>query len=312
MLVRFELARPRATSDADPKSKPKQHLMLEPSRVLHPRFDPAVAGQGGQTTGKGMWVTCWSDAVAALAKKGSYKRLHSLATMADPALVCAQVHSQLARRVVQEAELLAERVKSWPAASNEGPIASWEDVPVRRFTQEELQAGALESLQGAGKDRIVAAFDLSLDAQVGTDGLGILAEEQGPGASGRSAPVPFYRLSPLFRSVLLPPSTPHPRISEDDVTPETRLMHAIRASIDSAFALLARRFARDAAAAEAAPEDAPGPSEAVAPSQGDIFALVAPRHPETEGEQMRAKVVVPLAVALWRLTLWSGQGWKGA
>lgn len=74
MMVRFELARPRATSDAEPKSKPKQHLVLEPSRVLHPRFDPAVAGQGGQTTGKGMWVTCWSDAVAALAKKGDLAR----------------------------------------------------------------------------------------------------------------------------------------------------------------------------------------------------------------------------------------------
>lgn len=77
MMVRFELARPLTATLAEPAAAGTQNkvdrsrqLVLEPSRVLHPRFDPATAGQAGQTRGKGLWVACWSEAVEALAKKG--------------------------------------------------------------------------------------------------------------------------------------------------------------------------------------------------------------------------------------------------
>jgi hypothetical protein len=85
-MVRFELTRPPPLS-SDPvvigsssvraKQQPAHKLLLKPSRILHTRFDPAVAGQGGQTTGKGLWVTCWAEAVEALAKKGAWSGMLS-------------------------------------------------------------------------------------------------------------------------------------------------------------------------------------------------------------------------------------------
>lgn len=63
MMVRFELTRPPS---------PGARLVLQPSRILHPRFEDRPSRQG--STGKAMWVTCWADAVTALAQKGALPR----------------------------------------------------------------------------------------------------------------------------------------------------------------------------------------------------------------------------------------------
>ncbi|GAA5988594.1 hypothetical protein JCM10908_003633 [Rhodotorula pacifica] len=324
-MLRFQLTRPPPSTEPpstgrNKADRTKQQLLLEPSKVLHPRFDPAAAGSGGQTTGKGLWVTCWSEAVEALAKKGSYKRLHPSASMSDPALLSAQIHSQLARRVVQEVEMLAERIKSWPAA---GLVASWEDVPVRRLRREDLTAGGLGRILEEDL-RIVAALDLSpSEAETFTEPLCTFVPAS---PSGDSTPtqrdIPVYRLSNFLRSVLLPPDSLRsfrPRaetLPEDEpnatTAAEAQLLTATREPLQNMLALLARRFERER---ESRGEVEAGGGNARVQDEesnrGEVFALVAPRSPSTAGERARAEVVVPLAVALWRLRLWIGEGWKG-
>jgi len=67
MMVRFELARP--TSPSSTSTSSTSRLILQPSRILHPRFEDRLSRLG--STGKAMWVTCWADAVAVLAQKGA-------------------------------------------------------------------------------------------------------------------------------------------------------------------------------------------------------------------------------------------------
>lgn len=363
MMVRFELTRrpPPSPLSSDPvvtpispaggKQQPANQLLLEPSRILHPRFDPAVAGQGGQTTGKGLWVTCWSEAVEALARKGSgafvlsrassypeswdltrcfpsfviidrfragsYKRLHPSASMPAPALVCAQVESQLARRVVQEIELLAERIKSWPVASRGGPISSWEDVPVQIVSRKDIHAGGIGRL-GLGL-RVIAALDLAPSESSAQSGpiCDFVPSTPDEAATVEANAVPVYRLSQFFRSALLPPdslSSFRPRPETPDQTSEAKLLAVAREPVETMLALLARRFQREGgdatSAVEAGGAEAAGSSNAT--GQGDMILLVAPRNPLTEAEKTRAEVVVPLAVALRRLRLWTGEEWTEA
>lgn len=329
MMVRFELTRrpPPSPLSSDPvvtpmspargKQQPANQLLLEPSRILHPRFDPAVAGQGGQTTGKGLWVTCWSEAVEALARKGSYKRLHPSASMPAPALVCAQVESQLARRVVQEIELLAERIKSWPVASRGGPISSWEDVPVQIVSRKDIHAGGIGRL-GLGL-RVIAALDLALSESSAQSGptCDFVPSTPDEVANVEANAFPVYRLSRFFRSALLPPdslSSFRPRPETPDQTSEAKLLAVAREPVETMLALLARRFQREGgdatSAVEAGGAEAAGSSNAT--GQGDMILLVAPRNPLTEAEKTRAEVVVPLAVALRRLRLWTGEEWTEA
>ncbi|GAA5872392.1 hypothetical protein JCM3774_004508 [Rhodotorula dairenensis] len=356
MMVRFELTRPSgsaivaepaATAAAVRRNKVvdrSKQLVLEPSRVLHPRFDPAAAGH---TRGKGLWVTCWSDAVQALAKKGSYKRLHPSATMLPPVPVAAQVHSQLARRVVQEIELVAERIKSWPAvASRSGPVTLRADddggVPIRRVSKTELLQQQQQPAEGFGigpDSRILAAIDLSpSEPGASTDEpictfVSVEGEPAAAAAAGgnlsrseRAAPFfPLYRLSAFFRAVAsLPPDTlrsfrprqPESPSAASSSIPEAMLLAAAREPLEGMFALLARRAERET---KRTPGDggAGSDDEAASPAQGrvrdgdgDIVLLVAPKDPRTPDERQRADVVVPLAVALRRLQLWTGPGWS--
>lgn len=222
------------------------------------------------------------------------------------------MHSQLARRVVQEVELVAERIKSWPVASRGGPIASWDDVPVQRLSSADLRAGTGTAAHIGPDARILAALDLS---------PGALPDEPvctfvpAP-AEGTATPelVPLYRLSAFFRTASLPPDAlrsfrPRPGFAPA-TPPETRLLAAALGPIDEMRALLARRFERERPAgggtdAEVATEARAG----TPPRDGEVVLLVAPRNPRTPGEKLRAEVLVPLAVALRRIHLWTGEGW---
>ena len=239
--------------------------------------------------------------------------------MPAPALVSAQVESQLARRVVQEIELLAERIKSWPIASRGGPISSWEDVPVRLVSRDDMHSGGLDRL---GSDlRVIAALDLS-PSESSSSLSGPICDflpstPPAEVADVEASAIPIYHLSRFFRTALLPPGSlhsfrPRPEAPKSE-TSETRLLAAAREPIETLLALLARRFQREgenAAVANAA-ESADAMDGSATTRQGDMILLLAPRNPLTEAEKMRAEVVVPLAVALRRLRLWTGEEWAG-
>ena len=240
--------------------------------------------------------------------------------MPAPALVSAQVESQLARRVVQEIELLAERIKSWPVASRGGPISSWEDVPVRLVSRDDMHARGLGRLDSGL--RVIAALDLA-SCESSSSPSGPICDFVPSGAPAevanvQASAIPVYHLSRFFRSALLPPDSlrsfrPRPAAPESQ-TSETRLLAAAREPIETLLALLARRFRRegDGTAGTIAAGSADAMEGSATTEQGDMILLVAPRDPLTEAEKMRAKVVVPLAVALRRLRLWTGEEWARA
>lgn len=241
--------------------------------------------------------------------------------MPAPALVSAQIESQLARRVVQEIDLLAERIKSWPVASRGGPISSWEDVPVRLVSRENMHAGGLGRLEPGV--RIIAALDLAPSESSSPSGFlcdfvqPALPDEAGKVTSDEASAIPVYRLSRFFRTALLPPGSLRsfrPRPEAPDQTSETRLLAAARQPVADMLALLGRRFQREGEGATEA--TAAGSADATGgiamTGQGDMILLVAPQNPRTEAEKTRAEVLIPLAVALRRLGLWTGEEWTGA
>ncbi|GAA6054010.1 hypothetical protein JCM3770_002416 [Rhodotorula araucariae] len=305
LMVRFELTRPPASPSSNAR------FLLQPSRILHPRFEDRRSREGA--TGKAMWVTCWSEAVSTLAQKGSYKRLNSAAAMPPPRAVTAHVHSLLARRVVHEADLVAERVKAWPA--------TWatraEDAPVRRCTVGQVQS-AVEDAARRGR-RVMGVLDTS------PSGAGAGAGPVQPFSSAltvpsRHPPTRTYCLSQFLHNIVLPPSalvlSPSADADADAdeaSSPGTHVLAATRAPLDGLIALLARRFARTFDPSATATSVPVAPEE----EEGDAFVLSAPcvlpgmaAAADAVVQRRQAEDLVPLLVALERCRLWSGEGWE--
>ncbi|GAA5897624.1 hypothetical protein JCM8208_000215 [Rhodotorula glutinis] len=303
MMVRFELTRPPSPSPSSPS-----RLVLQPSRILHPRFEDRLSRQG--STGKAMWVTCWADAVAVLAQKGSYKRLSSSAVMLPPPAVTAHVHSLLARRVAHEAELVAERVKAWPAAwGADDPRRA----PVRCVRREELEE-AVGELGEAGR-RVVGVLDLSpLSSSTSGDADAAPRPFSSTLPSTSSAPLARrYHLSTFLAGVVLPPSSlpPPPPPPDDPPDPAAHLLASTRHPLDTLLSLLSRRPTR------LNPPSAPSPPSPPSspPAAGNLFVLSAPGaaalEAGDEAAQRQAEDLVPLVLALERCRMWSGEGWAG-
>ncbi|GAA5852067.1 hypothetical protein JCM8547_000147 [Rhodosporidiobolus lusitaniae] len=317
LLIRFEFVRPPPTSSLPSSSR----LSLSPSGILHPRFDAHHRARG-----KGMWVTCWKEAIEALAKKGSYKRVHQSAHL-DASTAALRVHSQLARRVVQEAEMLAERAKSWPLPPGGGTGF----CPVRRLARDELQ-GAVEAGAGEGW-RPVAVLNC---AQLDDPALSSQQPFSSAASFTSAALVPSYRLSRFFAAVCLPPSlsssSPAPP-SSADLSSSDHLLSSYRAHFDDVIGLWDRRRAR-LLADSASPSSAALPSRRPNTSSDNLYVLYSPILPpstyplslsgtasstsssvEAEGPNLllrrrQAEDVVPVLVALKRCALWLGKGWE--
>ncbi|GAA6009464.1 hypothetical protein JCM10207_003791 [Rhodosporidiobolus poonsookiae] len=300
LMLRFELVRP-------PSLAHSSRLFLVPSDILHPRFTPLE-----QSKGKGLWVTCWREAVETLAKKGSYKRLHGSAVL-DPTAATQLVHSQLARRIVQEAEIYAERAKSWPSSAD--PILS--ACPVERVDLDDLEArrGA-----GAGSDRrLLAILDFSppssTDTSPPTTPLTSSVDD------GTGVTVPRYHLSRFLGDIRLPPAPP----SQDAPSPSSTsskdsLLRSMRRSMNGIVKLWHRRLARQTGEPpETSPTRAPlfllyaptPPSPPLSPpsdGDGSSEALAKPA-PADDLRRRQAEDLVVFLTALKRCSLWLGEGW---
>ncbi|BGP28234.1 hypothetical protein JCM10295v2_007221 [Rhodotorula toruloides] len=295
-MVRFELTQaPSTAANYSPR------LVCQPAKVMHGRFEDRSQG----TTGKGMWVACWENAVERLAQKGAYKRLHASAAM-DPKIIGIQTHSHLVRRVVQEAELMSGRMKGWQGAW----VESDDDIPIRRTTREELEE--LWKAHSAGSTRRIAAV-LDLSALPPAADISASSPELAaflPTPTDRR--IPYFRLAPFFDSVVVHPNSLPiwPKYADDDQTPAAdRFLANVRANLDGVISLHQRRLARR----QVEPESTAA-AHADTRSESDIYVLFAPLidlDPTQYDEAQRAKaeVVVPLIIALLRMRLWTGEGW---
>ncbi|GAA5967499.1 hypothetical protein JCM21900_000387 [Sporobolomyces salmonicolor] len=297
-------------------------LVLTPSGVLHPRFSLAMHGRGA-------WVSCWGDAVDTLSKKGSYKRLNSAAIL--PPTTTSKIHSQLARRLTQEAIMLAERAKSWPAGNAV-------QCPLRRLSraQWEEERGRLKQGENEEGWELQAVLDLASESQGEAGGMSSLL----PLPDDRS--IPLYRLSRFVDGVLLPPPSPTDSLSRSSSPAESdpksdaaRLLEELRDPLDDLIALFDRRRRRLLPEMVAIPEGTdrndeplyliyaprlsfpssrlpsapPLPSPSVpCPSSSSTTPPLPPILAEQQAKM--AQDVVHLLVALWRCRLWVGEGWE--
>ncbi|KAI5481804.1 hypothetical protein MNV49_000081 [Pseudohyphozyma bogoriensis] len=262
-LVPFKLAKTA--------SKHNSVILLTPE-LLHSRWTE-------RKSGKAMYVMCREEAVDMLQKKGSYKRLNASAVM--PSYSTSVIKSQLARRIVQEATLLAERAKARPKPY---------DCPFRP-----LEKGEWEN-RGWEKDarKVVAVVKLSSSSTpTSKREEGRLFSEVSEGT------VLMYDLGTYFEGVLVPP-----RKGAEGGEPEKggALVEELRRALDECLELFARRKKREELGARMGlgVNDMKGLKVDVG-KVGSEEGFVIYGDDESDG----AVDTVPIQLALWRLRLWT-------
>ncbi|RSH85664.1 hypothetical protein EHS25_003804 [Saitozyma podzolica] len=137
----------------EPASKPGpagSRLYLLPDRVLHPRYAPAKRG-------KGFWVTCHRDVLQTLSSPGPHlKMLSRTSGLVVPDQLPGMVEEQLRSRVIQEIELLRDRLRTMTPRASQREESVWEGPVLSRLRREE-----------AHDRQTVALLDLSRNVEPG-------------------------------------------------------------------------------------------------------------------------------------------------
>ncbi|KAM0749567.1 hypothetical protein T439DRAFT_327248 [Meredithblackwellia eburnea MCA 4105] len=301
LMVQLKIVKSRPSTDTG-KTGRVPSLLFTPSKILHPRFSVPPHG-------KGAWILCWNDAVQSLAKKGAYKRLSVTAQF--PSNLPLKIHSQMARRVVQEIAMFSERAKSKSATLASGAMRDCPAVEVGQGDWEKITDSVSEGINGDSplkvldKDgkrlRAVISFSPSATLREGNhDRLAILvpldsaASTDATASSIGSRIIPVFNLNDFLSSVVTPPS---------DLTSATGAVPSLSDEACGALNSLINLFARRYPSSQVG--DTSNPSD-------KIYAIYA-----DEGDQSgrTASVTVseadvnPLLIALWRCWLWTGEGW---
>ncbi len=208
-----------------------------------------------------------------------------------------QVESQLQIRVLQEVELLRVRLESSTPTvlKRSTSSAHRRGAALRRLTEDEL--GALSQTgQIAG-------------SSTGTDDIAAFLDIQGiEGESGKAKPemefdqnlpslaIPTFRISELF-----------PTAQHDEVSKALRKVLAVE-RIEARRAYKHRkRMEEESSASASLPDSEPTKNRSVA---SNILALSTWPEVSDDGEHKVGEKGLPLAVALWRLRGWYGEGWE--
>lgn len=205
---------------------------------------------------------------------GSFKRIAPSATL--PPYTAQQVQSQLARRLLQETELLVERLKSAPRHLESGDLRP---CPIVSYS------GYVQYLQdtGARADRPIIVLDLSEDSPQAAPNLG---ENSTESISNQAVPL---NVAQVVGDIVSPVNEGEPGVSAGRI-----LQRKIRHHLDRIIRIHHRRR--------------PGYSrlkDQLQPS--NVYAFV---QPEGEGRSTVEAVThefTPLLIALHRLRLWQGE-----
>ena len=219
------------------------------------------------------------------ASAGSYKRISSAATM--PPSASRRIHSQLARRIVQEAVMFAERVKSRPVISASGGLRA---CPVRRV--EVADDGSLKVQEENGV-KLLALLDLSR-----------VEIDRATSASVETS-APTYQLARFFDAVKHPP-VPLPPTSNSSTTSPDDLVNSLSSTMDDLISVFARRSTRGPGT-----KFPPTPMDSAASATSPppiLYAICAPF--DSADEMAVQEDALPLLLSLYRISLWEGKGWE--
>ncbi|CAK9781325.1 hypothetical protein CC85DRAFT_325878 [Cutaneotrichosporon oleaginosum] len=245
-------------------------VIAAPDGLRHPRY-------AGRRTGLGAWVALRRDIVAGI---GHSKRQLANITKGPPKIpdnLLEQVEGELVTRVAQELELLRARVAAAPAG---------EGVDAARVLRPLSPAEVDGVAHGAAPRSAIAV----LDVRFGARSRLTEAEREHPtvrmlrreGAnSTKEGDVPLFPLHALLGA--------EPRCA------------ALVEDVLAAQRVFARRCAEAAGGHVTTPTD-----EVEAHRAEEEAALVAVQIPQIDSGRDGG---VPLVVALWRVSLWRGEGW---
>ncbi|KIJ37462.1 hypothetical protein M422DRAFT_211574, partial [Sphaerobolus stellatus SS14] len=266
-------------------SRPMTALL--PDGLEHPRFRRSSSGMG-------FYVLCWRDAVEELVKQGRYKRIPSSGPLKVHSLFLEQIAHQLRMRVLQELEMLADRLRCAPQTSHENP-------GLRRLTM--LEWNRIKSKGIIPQDGALAVIVVP---PVGTRVPKMLPEN-----SGRKESTDIGHISLLhnaskdkgFRMVSDPiKQVPLYHGVELFPLPElrTRLLAALKRVTIVERQARWRQGAKSVAQIKK-PQELQGKMKKDRASHAFLL--------RGDANTIRRADTVPLAIALWRLRMWEGQGW---
>ena len=111
-------------------SKSQTRITIVPDGVLHPRFAPRRSGRAG-------YILCSREAISQTVKSGSYKRALRGAQISMNPRLADQIAHLLRLRVLQELELLADRLQCGTGSRSD---AGTSQTIIRKLTRSEYNS----------------------------------------------------------------------------------------------------------------------------------------------------------------------------
>ncbi|KIM32153.1 hypothetical protein M408DRAFT_14640 [Serendipita vermifera MAFF 305830] len=274
MLIRFGGA-------LDPETNARYLL---PNNIEHPKYSE-------QAKGRSFWVSCRKEAVKHMVATGMHGMI--LPNLNSHSMITEQIEELLQKRLVQELELLRDRLLTAPRQT-----ASLEEPVIRTLTSEELE----DVLTNSGGDLTGGAAILLFQEEPDQP------KEQGqPEASASSHPIEGAPLSNSASRLITDRSSPLPARFVPLYDTATFLSIDIRRNIQSLLKDILRTEMRARRRIAKSDVTTPEPSTTPQPDR--------PKGPQAYLLRSTSKTLhradtVPVCIALWRLRLWAGQGWS--
>lgn len=246
---------------------------ITPTDLHHPRY-------ASRPEGLGAYVACSKNGIQLLSSKGRHRGIFPGAEIHS--LLGDQITAGLRARCVEEAELLAGRIRTGTRLKQGEDIA----IAVRRLTLNEYEAALKQNLIEDPKAvavLVVPKPDLPPNPSAVTEQSRMLLRG--------------LAISTPHTTTESGPALPAPRIPMyfwSNLVHDQSLLALLRKALDSALSgeRIALRRARESLPGIRTFMDMP-----YEPKAKDAYALCASRRVD----------VVPLAIALWRLRLWMGE-----
>ncbi|CAG7853937.1 SubName: Full=Uncharacterized protein {ECO:0000313/EMBL:CCA67137.1} [Serendipita indica DSM 11827] len=235
---------------------------LLPNNIEHPKFAARIPG-------KNFWVSCWKDVVRQMIETKKHAMISP--NLQSHPLLLEQVESMLQQRIVQELELLRDRLRP-----SKQLLVDVHECTIRRITEEErsliYQDGGV-SIPGG---QAILEFGETKPEQVNDDATPSRMILDTSTTSPRH--VPLYFVSSFMPS--------------DSLDRAHQLVHSILKTEANAI----RK-------SEKGTEPTISASNVIDSTSPAMYLVRS-----TAASLLRADTV-PLCISLWRMNLWAGQGW---
>ncbi|KAF8528789.1 hypothetical protein BU17DRAFT_37441 [Hysterangium stoloniferum] len=262
---------------------------LLPDGLEHSRFK-------GRKSGRGWYVLCNKEAINQLLNRGTYKRIFSPTPLKFHALLAEQIGEQLRTRVLQELEFLTERLRVTPQQSLDHTV-------VRRLTRREwevIKTTGLISQSGAMAVLVVPP----VKKQKQSNGPSTTDEPVIPRSLPHLPPLSvMHSAQPDSTTSIISPIKKIPLYNGLTLFPSPVMRSKLFDALQKT--LLVERRARWREGRSTKSEKQSKSREKDALNKASHAYLIC-----ADGSTVRRADSVPLAIALWRIRMWEGQGWE--